>query len=314
MDTGTEIEAAWRSALSADSVSVDFIDGASWLRSLVELRSDGEWEEKLYSSHKNNCALLDEIIAFFGSVHLCYYEEMISGSKDRSRHQDIAITKLCGSGAHYLQSIKILSQEGLDVSCKALVRVWLEHLQLLSIVLSEDVAEEFNGAESPEEANKFWHKHLSKGKSLRRAALAVLRDQLENSEEWWKSLREWEDEELKILGAAIHPSSIGSFMASAVNGKNGNALGGFVGGIQSSQFRTFSFIFHETWFFLKAHNDFPFGTTKGALSENNVLASFSKKSGEVITKILTRYVMDPDKLAYRSYDDRLDEQEGLPNG
>lgn len=114
-----------------------------------------------------------------------------------------ALMVLSGRISWDIQSILLLLEKGYGPQAVAIGRTAIESLNCLAL-LSEnpDLAEEFASVEATEDANKFWHKHLSKGK-VRRFLKSWLDEKVPGLEHYDQ---DWFDGRLKLFGENIHPS------------------------------------------------------------------------------------------------------------
>jgi hypothetical protein len=68
--------------------------------------------------------------------------------------------------ANDLWAIIELTEAGFDLQARALTRGYLEHVDVLICCIHDrEITDEFVDAIEPEEANAFWHKHVSKNKA-----------------------------------------------------------------------------------------------------------------------------------------------------
>jgi len=272
--------------------------GRAWLDNLISIREEGEVPAN-QSAFDNNFAILDQITAHFGAVHFCYMAKVVTDGDDANAPKLRALALVTGAIAHFLEAIASLCRRGLDVATKSLVRVWLEYMDLLSLLMREDVVDEFNIAETPEDANRFWHKYISRSK-LQKSGHEFMARKLGYTPAQIDELRDWENEELAVLGASIHPSRIAAFMAcAAIPVFDGNALGGFIGGLHDSQFRTTRLIFLKTLTFVALHEDFPFGPSIGLSKSNeDIMHQYAADGGIVLKVILADYIKNYNSPKY----------------
>lgn len=76
--------------------------------------------------------------------------------------------------ANDLWAIIELAELGFDLQARALTRAYLEHVDVLICCLYDrDLTKAFVDAIEPEDANRFWHRNVSKGKAKARVAQIV---------------------------------------------------------------------------------------------------------------------------------------------
>ncbi len=76
--------------------------------------------------------------------------------------------------ANDLWAIIELVERGFDIQARGLSRSFLEHIDVLICCIHDtELTEKFATAMDPEDANQFWHKHVSKNKMKRRVAELV---------------------------------------------------------------------------------------------------------------------------------------------
>src|SRR5690606_7045751 len=144
-------------------------------------------------------------------------------------HERRAYSLVCGAISHYLYSMRSLSAQGLDVSAKALCRIVSEYVDILSLLIESDLSASFCESQEPDAANKFWHKHLSKGKAAKLTSVIWKRFGLSDAE--ISTVEEWYKDEILTLSSTVHPTFMASYMAST-SGSWGqeNILGAYLGG------------------------------------------------------------------------------------
>ncbi|KJF73110.1 hypothetical protein RP75_12930 [Agrobacterium arsenijevicii] len=109
-----------------------------------------------------------------------------------------------------LVAIRKLILEGLDVPAKQILRSMSENLDALGLAtISAEFCSDFIEDQDVENANKTWHKYISKGKARK-----LIKNNLPVY--FAEKLTEhdiYREEEEKVLSAAAHPSFISSFVS-----------------------------------------------------------------------------------------------------
>jgi len=210
---------------------------------------------------------------------------------------------------------------GFDVPAKQVLRSFVEHLDVLNLlVLRPELAEEFQRAETPEASNEFWNRYVRRGKvrkDLYGEIASALGDDQSAIEEW----RSWRREEDTILSMAAHPTSIGCFMSICVPGADeSEAWLGLFGAKGDVSTRTLRYAIYALTDLLVMHY-FPFGEQghfdRPAVIEFDPNDEFHRhvKDGRKVLFGLLHYVSSyanthPELSAERSIDHWFADHEG----
>jgi len=108
--------------------------------------------------------------------------------------------------ANDLWAIIELVERGFDIQARGLSRSFLEHVDVLICCIHDKaLTENFANALAPEEANRFWHQHVSKNKMKRRVAELVTAEIGIHGSDIVETLRE----PAELAGSAIlHPTML----------------------------------------------------------------------------------------------------------
>jgi len=157
-----------------------------------------------------------------------------------------------------LLAIRALCNAGFDTSSKPLVRVAIEHIDLLYLLNRRpDLVEEFLASDLNEETTKFWHTYL-KGKKVRRHMIS----------DWEKTFGslagasgfdEWLYSRHDVLSQTTHPTFPGSWSATYVpNPKGQDPWLGYLGEKSDISANTFSEICAHIWKLMFLLEKFPY--------------------------------------------------------
>jgi hypothetical protein len=157
-----------------------------------------------------------------------------------------------------LLAIRELCNAGFDRSAKPLVRVAIEHIDLLYLLFKRpDLAEEFLASDLNEDTNKFWYTHL-RGKKVRKYMISDWKELFE-SEESAIGFDEWLYSRHDVLSQATHPSFPGSWSATYVPVSKGqDPWLGYLGEKSDISANTFSEVCTHVWKLMFLLNKFPF--------------------------------------------------------
>lgn len=101
-------------------------------------------------------------------------------------------------------SVRRLCLDGFDFPARQVVRCLREYIDVLSLLnLNTDLCGDFINGQDEISANKFWHKHISKGKaikSINNNRRVIVGDNIISAIEQWRS------QEDKMMAMASHPS------------------------------------------------------------------------------------------------------------
>lgn len=221
-----------------------FVSGTSSLEAMLSgARTDNK--KNVPPALANWLVVLDEFICLLTELYIAYFEAAIDR---RGKKTDIArVTRmlLIGTVAADCYAIRLLVLSGYDVNAKQTARLMSEYVDVLILLLHRpDLYGEFHGAQDPSEANKFWHRYISKGK-LRRQIRSLTNKKFMFSEKEIAQAERWEAEEMLILSAASHPSLIAAFMTVAHGGAHRKAGSGLFGNVDAGSIRTVSYCIHR---------------------------------------------------------------------
>lgn len=203
--------------------------------------------------------------------------------------------------ANDLWAIIELVEKGYDIQARALTRSYLEHVDvLICCIHDKKLTSEFVSAVEPEEANRFWHKYVSKNKMKRRVADLVTHLARLPRSELIDELRSGAE----IAGSTIlHPSMMAGIIAAlgdeGVDYDNGYPL--FPRPVAASVgiFRTLSI--HHFWLFL-AMGGLPrqgfaeWGSLikKTDISENSTLKAIIDANAQVLGFLVDKHILFTD--------------------
>ena len=164
------------------------------------------------------------------------------------------IFHLTGASTSYANSLRLLLRSGYDTPARSLARILDEHLTTCIVFLySPTIATEFANCETEKESNHFWFKHLSKDKITKHlnvieADLAKSKNTTADHSEYF---RKWRTTEIKSYSRTIHPSNIGSAMATYTRSlKNPEMYElAIFGQASASSRRTIEFACNSIWYF-----------------------------------------------------------------
>jgi hypothetical protein len=111
-----------------------------------------------------HCAGIAATWLSFLSVSLFY--EMSDGEERTPLDEQVAALAFFSRLANDLWAIIEMVEFGFDLQARALTRSYLEHVDVLICCIQDrELTREFVKAMEPEEANAFWHKHVSKNRA-----------------------------------------------------------------------------------------------------------------------------------------------------
>lgn len=223
--------------LKLSSVEIDSVVGAAKNDSL----------RNIHSSVANWLLIFDEMLDLFVSLYIVYFERTMSQKHNTRR---IVYMMLTASIASNCFAIRQLVLSGYDVNAKTLARLLGEYIDTLILLLNRpELCPEFHRSQEPEDANKFWHKYLSKGKA-RREVRSIFKSITQLDEDQTSEIDDWRADEFTVLSAASHPSMIAAFFNVAHGGRYGKAGTGIFGNVDTTSVRTLRFCVFELGFLI----------------------------------------------------------------
>lgn len=152
---------------------------------------------------------LDEFISWKVSLLACVWEKMRTGQK--ATNFDKSMIMLLSKIIADSMSLRHLILKGFDVSAQSLLRSTAEYMEVFVAILGDpSIADEFSKTVTPEAANDFWNKHLTRGglrKKVRSAWGEIFKDSKDqDAAEWFAN---WGNSYQKRLSALLHPSFAG---------------------------------------------------------------------------------------------------------
>jgi hypothetical protein len=183
---------------------------------------------------------LDEFSHLFTLMHF-----MLKGADLTTSTHCVCVKVTLGSLRTQVNCIRKIVLDGFDVQARILARSLSEYIDLvILLLLYPPLADEFHAACEPEEANKFWHKHISKGKL--KARLVDLCD-AENEAlfDYILDMQAYQKEEEEMMYSALHPSFLTSAMMTGMGMSHGMGGTSMYGIVDSASVRTLSFIFYR---------------------------------------------------------------------
>ncbi|HAL06847.1 MAG TPA: hypothetical protein DCP26_05770 [Brevundimonas sp.] len=128
----------------------------------------------------------------------------VKGSHDKQARQ--AILSLGAQVSSHVVAVLRLVQSGLDVQARIIARSCIETADLMVACQVDDkLAAKFVGCETAEEANKFWHSEISKGR-LEKSIRGYFELKFPALSETRLQFASWRADEVRVMGWAVHPS------------------------------------------------------------------------------------------------------------
>jgi hypothetical protein len=175
------------------------------------------------SLHVRNFPVLNWIITLDEFSHfLTLMHFMLKGADQNSSTYCLCAKVILGSLSSQVNCIRNVVLDGFDVQARILARSLSEYIDVVTLLLLDPLlAHEFHAACEPEQANKFWHKHVSKGKL--KARLISLCD-AENKEllDYIQDMQACQKEEEEMMSSALHPSFLASAMMIGMGTSHGS--------------------------------------------------------------------------------------------
>lgn len=181
--------------------------------------------------------VFDEFLAFFSSVAFAFRLDLLSDGAPSAEKRTFAV--LSGCIVSQLIATRRLVLAGLDVPAKQVVRSLNEYIDVATLLSDRhDLIEEFAQADDRDQANKFWHRHMARGRGrahMWHKMAASLDDRVVDS---WKN---WRKEEDTVLSLCAHPSYVAASMSNiprATDNEDAEGWPGFFGVVGSFSERT----------------------------------------------------------------------------
>ena len=215
--------------------------GEEFIRNAFEFYKDGQkrsllwtitsWQE--LSKKPSACLLVNtetlfpkistlepSVAKFLPEVYACVDQLMIAlahgaaglhkvaeACEDETERNRVAyVAEILKCIATHVYSIRVLSQTGFDVQVKQIVRTYVEYLELLALVCTDNaVLDEFIASKASDQSNEFWHTHLSKSKARKKRYFnSALR--ANRSPEEIERDKSWHEGQLRLLSESVHPT------------------------------------------------------------------------------------------------------------
>jgi hypothetical protein len=155
--------------------------------------------------------VLDELISWQISLLTIFYA--VRKEKALSKF-DLCIVMILGKIICDSISFRHIIFIGYDTSARALLRSTAEYMEIFVAILHDpSLAQEFAETNDLDLANKFWHKHISKGKIRKKILIAwqsFFRESGDDAARWFS---EWGHSQSDVLAASSHPSFIAGVMS-----------------------------------------------------------------------------------------------------
>ena len=224
-----EIETFWRQCPKAYRPSG--AKGHKLLRYLLKHEIRREYEPL-----NNWLLILDEMLYWCTLDIFALQEQFIKRNSKRKIEFGGFIITLATILNHTL-AIRQLCMTGFDLSAKQVLRSLIEYVELLMLFDKDPkILKEYPVTDELEDANRFWHLHLSRGKARKR--LFAESEDSKYRIKWNKLLTEWWEEERKILGASVHPSRAACWAAYTACIDPESPGAGFLGSVSINSVRT----------------------------------------------------------------------------
>jgi len=182
--------------------------------------------------------IFDELIILVANFQLLAVWKHVLRSKQMASTENIVYTLLFSALTSHLFAIRQLVLLGFDIDAKAITRLLLEYVDLFHLLFEKpELCVEFHQAQSLTEANKFWHKYVSKGK-LRSHVDAAMKKAFEGADQDFEQFRAWRQQELQVLSGVSHASFMGAYLSAANGGYYRREGSGAFGNIDLISIRT----------------------------------------------------------------------------
>ncbi len=164
-----------------------------------------EVRDERYSEELNIAlACLSIFHSYLSGLALCYFVRLSRAKRITPKNQ-AGFTLASGIAAD-VGAIALLCREGFDIQAKNLLRSLREKLDcLIAVQLNRRFAVEFVAAEGSDNANRFWHKRIARGKLkkfISERISKLSRKKVLLGDEWFERRESFE----RWVGEAVHPS------------------------------------------------------------------------------------------------------------
>lgn len=228
MGIDQRIATVWAEACTKLGIDPFPIEGTSELIDDIEL----EARDTLLAKHSDLVSMFDLCLGWLSSLALSVKSRPYASDDDLS----VVFASLLGAASAHFSGVRRLVWSGLGASARILLRSSIEYLwAMLVIVGSEDLPRRYRQADTPDEATRFWNEHL-RPKPLDRA-LSAIEARTARGIVDVAFLSAWRRSSVSRLSGFVHPSFIGSAIASTPDMIRGGTIPGVLGA--SSLERTF---------------------------------------------------------------------------
>jgi hypothetical protein len=198
------------------------------------LQIDARKRERAVLQIDNWVFVIDSLISWYVVLAVCF-SRAARGRRTSSPRTNIELGSfflVLGAIVNYAIAISRLCAPGFDLPAKQVLRSLIEYTELLTLFdVQPELLREFHAKQDVEDANKFWHAYLSKGKARKKIENAFAN----KMDEYFLGVRDWRSQEKTVLNAATHPSHIACF--AAFTGFAGTGVG-FLGAPTDASVRT----------------------------------------------------------------------------
>lgn len=184
--------------------------------------------------------VVDEISLWISSISMAMDEGEPPADK-----RSLVCRFMLGGLAAQINAVRMLVIGGFDIPAKMLVRQIEEQCALLIWIMDdEELCAEFHRDHDPENSNKFWHRHISKGKIDKKITEKLTRENPKAAEAF-SEIAEWFKTERVVLSAASHPSFLASAMTVAAGVSSARGGAGIFGFADAVSVRTLRILFFQ---------------------------------------------------------------------
>jgi hypothetical protein len=273
-----KIRSVWRQAARDSGFKAKYFPATNSFENLI---SSQQLENKrhIHLSLKNWLIILDEFGLFIFVLYMICFTKFSSYQKAKIRRAPTAETVntfLLGAIVTQLVILRDLVLKGFDANAKQVARLLSEYIDVFNLLqLNPSLIDEFHASHiTPVETNKFWHKHISKGK-LRARVLNGINQKFPELGVYLSEMEEWRTDELRVISAFAHPSFISAYVTASVGGTYNRAGSGVLGRPDLHSVRTLRFTFYSLAEFIFVNNKLEFA--------QSVLSQPQGKKDELIT-------------------------------
>ncbi|RWX75155.1 hypothetical protein EPK99_22080 [Neorhizobium lilium] len=251
--------------------------------------------------------VVDEVSFWLASLSMALEDEHNSDNK-----RDLVCRFMIGGLSAHMNAVRTLVIAGFDVPAKMLVRQIEEHCSLLILLMDDaELCSEFHHHHEPEASNKFWHKHISKGK-LEKKINEKLKARNPELSDAVAELGDWLKEERLVLSAASHPSFLASAMTVAAGASSGRGGGGVFGFADAASARTLRVLFYHLFLLMWVQqHSFQYLVNKIDICSGNPFGEQVHKRRDFVYRLMLFVAIKQDELPLQP---KFIEDEDLEHG